>query len=223
MLLRPAQVGPVDRIPSCAALATDLPDRFRGAWGCRPGDGRPTGAEDRRGPTPGAVGAFAPVRAARRPLLFPCDLRLPDRWCADGLCDAGAERTHQRTRRRTAGGVAGQGRHCSRRDALAPVSDSSAGCSTQPRPFTNCWRCSKRFVRAATASASWPCSSWINDGRLPRQQLPQPPGDLGSELCGFGSRYSPDSQARTCCLNPSKMASVILWGNPADCSRVICA
>ena len=79
-------------------------------------------------------------------------------------------------------------------------------------------------IRAGSpASASWPCSSWINDGGLPIQHLPEPPGDLGSDLCVPSNRYSPDSQARTCCLSPSNMASVILWGNPAGCPVVICA
>lgn len=44
-----------------------------------------------------------------------------------------------------------------------------------------------------------------------------------SDLCSLSSRYSPDSQARTCCLSPLKMASVILLGNPAGCPVVICA
>lgn len=91
------------------------------------------------------------------------------------------------------------------------------------QPCTNCSPCSTRFVRVAPVSAPWPCSTCINDGHLPSQHPPQPPGDFGSDLCGLGSRYSPDSQARTCCLSPLKMASVILWGNPAGCSFLICA
>lgn len=46
--------------------------------------------------------------------------------------------------------------------------------------------------------------------------------ELGASLGGLRRCYGPDSQARTCCLNPLKMASVIFWGNPGGCWRVIC-
>ena len=91
------------------------------------------------------------------------------------------------------------------------------------RPCTSCLLSWMRSVQAAPASAPWPYSSWIKGGRQLSQPLPQPQGDLDSDLCSPSSPYSLDSQARTCRLSPSKMASVIRWGNPAGCPVVICA
>lgn len=80
-----------------------------------------------------------------------------------------------------------------------------------------------RSVQVIAASAFVDTQLGAFAGRGQGDYPPSTKADISRGPGDPVSRHSPISQARTCCRSPSKMLSVILWGNPAGCVVAICA